>query len=160
MVFISISLSLSCSLSPILKGPPGCEATNGGGSSEISLQISWQSIKIKYHFRMFPQPRGDINIYISRREILLIFDCYSCWKYFSFQFYHCYIVTVQMVAVHIRSLFVYPALTLRNWIDSREMWNFNRISLSDKLNTIFPFDNWSAAVGVSLGWSGERRLQR
>ena len=48
---------------------------------------------------MFPQPRGDINIYISRREILLIFDCYSCWKYFSFQFYHCYIVTVQMVAV-------------------------------------------------------------
>ena len=74
---------------------------------------------------MFPQPRGDINIYISRREILLIFDCYSCWKYFSYQFYHCYIVTVQMVAVHTRSLFVYPALTLRNWIDSREMWNFN-----------------------------------
>ena len=124
----------------------------GGGCSEISLQISGRSIKIKYHFRMFPQPRGDINIYISRREILLIFDCYSCWKYFSFQFYHCYIVTVQMVAVHTRSLFVYPALTLRNWIDSREMWNFNRISLRDKLNTIFPFDNWSRAGDCRAGW--------
>ena len=112
---------------------------------EAPAMISWQSIKIKYHFRMFPQPRGDINIYISRREILLIFDCYSCWKYFSLQFYHCYIVTVQMVAVHTRSLFVYPALTLRNWIDSREMWNFNRISL--------PATNWIQYFHLTIGRS-------